>query len=111
MAEKIVTIHLHAHCSLYYGYTNNSILNCSTVHFSSLVKVILEDESVSNIVVLDPLDCLSGLRHWIDLVDDRSDALLSGDLEHLIAALGQQYTQNDNEIRTLPSWNQCASNQ
>lgn len=56
-----------------------------TTFTQHLVEVVLEDESVSNVVLLDRLDGFSSLAHGKDLVDDGLDALFSRELEHGVA--------------------------
>ncbi len=45
-------------------------------------KVLLQDEPVSNLVVLDGFDSLGSLAHREDLVENGADVLLGSELEH-----------------------------
>lgn len=55
----------------------------STEVAPDLDQVLLQDVSVSDRVLGDPLDGVPSSGHGQDLVDDRLDVLLSGEVEHL----------------------------
>jgi hypothetical protein len=55
----------------------------STIIAPDLDQVLLQDVSVSNRVLGDPLDSVPSSRHGQDLVDDRLDVLLRAEVEHL----------------------------
>lgn len=55
----------------------------STEVAPDLDQVLLQDVSVSDRILGDPLDGVPSSGHGQDLVDDRLDVLLSGEVEHL----------------------------